>query len=459
MLDLKDRIKYRELFFEESKKLISKIRDYEATLEETVSLDNIFRSIHTLKAMSQVMGFDSLSKECHKFEIVLKDGKVVLKDLLLFLEKISLLLDREEKPIVYSSTVKGLDLSDDDFETILSHLSYIIDAISPLSNERKTLIFNYLKEIYSRLIPNKVVPVGSVKKYLMRVISTYQRVEKKNIEFLFSGEETIVDSKIVNTLTRILVQIIRNSIIHGVESQEERIKNNKGKNAKIHLTVKSSGSNLIIDVGDDGRGIDYQKLKKKLKATLVSKTMEEDLDSIEVLNKYIFLPHVTTKDSVDEYSGMGFGLSHVKELVTSIDGIITVESTNDKGINFNLVIPSKVFYLKAKIFKVGENFLAIEPNFINNIKKKKDYQSIDTDELDNYILIDFIKFFKSENQTSSVSVLLTSSDRTYKMLFNEEYPEEEIIILSQQNDLFWKGFTKSSQMVSLINLDYVRMNY
>jgi two-component system chemotaxis sensor kinase CheA len=159
----------------------------------------------------------------------------------------------------------------------------------------------------------------------------------KEIAFIAEGVDTELDKSIIETLTDPLMHILRNCADHGIESPEERKIKGKPEKGTIHLNAYYAGANVMIEIFDDGQGINPEKIKNKAieKGFL---TGTESMTSQEIL-ELIFVPGLSTASEITEVSGRGVGMDVVKRKISSIRGTVSVDSSLDKGTKFIIKLP------------------------------------------------------------------------------------------------------------------------
>jgi two-component system chemotaxis sensor kinase CheA len=183
-----------------------------------------------------------------------------------------------------------------------------------------------------RLIPVKVLILK-----LQRLVRDLSKTLGKEIEFITEGTHTELDKNIIAKLEGPLMHILRNSLDHGIESTENRIKAGKPKKGVIRFIAFYSGSNVFIQIQDDGRGIDIEKVKHKA----IEKGIIEKGDPIEKQDVFnlLFAPGFSTANSVSSVSGRGVGLDVVKKEISDMRGEIDIESEKGLGTSFTLKLP------------------------------------------------------------------------------------------------------------------------
>ncbi len=193
-------------------------------------------------------------------------------------------------------------------------------------------------DIHHGVISLRMVPVGRIFQKFNRVIRDISRKQKKSVELVIGGEDIEIDKKVADMLSDPLVHLIRNACDHGIETPDERKSADKPEKGTILLRASQEGSNLSIEIIDDGRGIDREKIYEKARQSGVE---VDKLDSSAVLD-LIFIPGLTTSAEVSDISGRGVGLDVVKTAVHSLGGSVKVASEKSKGTEITLSIPMTI---------------------------------------------------------------------------------------------------------------------
>ncbi|SNX55497.1 chemotaxis protein CheA [Thermoanaerobacterium sp. RBIITD] len=216
----------------------------------------------------------------------------------------------------------------------------------------------------------RMVPVERVFNRFPRMVRDLSRELNKKIILNMFGQETEVDRTVIDEIGDPLVHIIRNSIDHGIETPDIRINKRKPENGTINLKAYHEGNNVIIEVTDDGAGINFEKVKNKaLERGLLS---NDELAQIskDRLIKLLFEPGFSTSDTVSDISGRGVGLDVVKNKIESLNGTIEVETEVDKGTKFIIKLPLTLAIIQALLVKIGSEKYAFPLNSISEIVNK-----------------------------------------------------------------------------------------
>jgi two-component system chemotaxis sensor kinase CheA len=205
------------------------------------------------------------------------------------------------------------------------------------------------KDIQGLSMSLRMVPVGPTFQKLNRVVRDTSKTLNKKVELKLIGEETEIDKTVVESLGDPLVHIIRNAIDHGVESPEVRVSQGKPEIGVVEVYAFHEGNNLVIQITDDGKGIDPQILQKKAKEKKIlgAHTQLSDQQAIEL----IFHPGFSSKEVVSEVSGRGVGMDVVKTNIEQLGGEVKVRSKVGSGSCFRLILPLTLAIIDGMIIQ------------------------------------------------------------------------------------------------------------
>lgn len=212
-------------------------------------------------------------------------------------------------------------------------------------------------ELQEGLVDVRMIPVGHVFDRLVRIVRKVSRELEKEVDLRISGEETRLDKSMIEEIADPLMHLIRNSLDHGLEMPAERVKLKKPGVGTIHLRAMQRGNNVVIEVEDDGRGIDLQRVRRKGEERGLierGKVCEEK----DLLN-LIFSPGFSTAEKVSEISGRGVGLDVVARNISRLSGMVDVDSRLGEGTRFSITLPITLIIIKALIVHVGSEKFAI----------------------------------------------------------------------------------------------------
>ena len=214
-----------------------------------------------------------------------------------------------------------------------------------------------LNELQKSVIEIRMVPVGQIYSKLSRTVRKLARELNKEIELVLRGEDTELDKMMVEELTDPLMHIIRNALDHGIEPAEERRANGKNPVGRIILNAYQQGNSVVIDVTDDGRGIDPEKIRNVAVARgLVG---EKEVVDPQRATELLFTPGFSTATQVSEISGRGVGLDVVKRNIQELKGTIDVQTRVGEGTTFRISLPITLAIIQALIVDAGGEKFAI----------------------------------------------------------------------------------------------------
>jgi two-component system chemotaxis sensor kinase CheA len=208
------------------------------------------------------------------------------------------------------------------------------------------------RELQERVMAIRMIPVGTLFSRFQRLVRDLAGATGKAIALEVSGDETELDKGMVDSLSDPLMHIIRNSADHGLETAEERREKGKPEQGIIRLEAFHRGGNVVVQIRDDGRGLDAQKIRAKA----VSRNMiSADAQlSTEEINQLIFAPGFSTADKITDISGRGVGMDVVKRNIEALNGSVTVESAPGAGACVRIELPLTLAILDGLLVRVGE---------------------------------------------------------------------------------------------------------
>ncbi|MCI4626231.1 MAG: chemotaxis protein CheA [Candidatus Magnetoovum sp. WYHC-5] len=203
----------------------------------------------------------------------------------------------------------------------------------------------------------RMLPIGSTFSKFKRLVRDLSLELGKDIAMTTEGAETELDKTVIERLNDPLVHIIRNSIDHGIESPEDRVKKGKPKEGTIHLTAQHSGASVLITIRDDGKGLDKEAIvNKAIKNELVA---PDAVLSEKEIFALIFEPGFSTAQKLTSVSGRGVGMDVVKRNIDALRGNIDVKSTKDKGTTITLKLPLTLAIIDGLLVKVETEFFVL----------------------------------------------------------------------------------------------------
>ncbi len=250
---------------------------------------------------------------------------------------------------------------------LVSELIIIKTRLEGIDGGERTQAYSEAVEYLERITTNlhdavmkvRMVPVEMVFNRFPRMIRDVARELKKEIVLNMSGEETELDRTVIDEIGDPLIHLLRNSADHGIESIEKRKEMGKSAAGQINLRAYQDGNNVVIEVDDDGQGINLEKVKKKaIERGLVKKDIANTLTQKDIID-FLFKPSFSTQEQITDLSGRGVGLDVVKTKIEQLGGVVEVETEAGKGSKFIIRLPLTLAIIQALLVIIGEEKYAI----------------------------------------------------------------------------------------------------
>lgn len=220
-------------------------------------------------------------------------------------------------------------------------------------------------EVQENLLKVRQVSFSLIESRLQRLVKQTSITTERQVEFQIINPQLEIDRTVLDQLIAPLEHMLRNSIDHGIENSRERLAKNKPKFGTIQIILKRQGTDIILEVKDDGRGIDIARVRRKAETVGLISNQEEISDQ-DVL-QYIFQSGFSTAQKLTQLSGRGVGLDVVKNDIRTLGGYITVHSIPDQGTTFTIQIPTVMTVADALMVKVGIQQFAVALSQIDRI--------------------------------------------------------------------------------------------
>ncbi|EGD52888.1 CheA signal transduction histidine kinase [Thermoanaerobacter ethanolicus JW 200] len=298
------------------------------------------------------------SSQSQSFENIKKSqsNNKTSKSVRVDIDRLDNLMNLVSELIIIKTRLEGLEADNKNSETV-SAIEYL---------ERITT------NLHDAVMKVRMVPVERVFNRFPRMVRDLSYELGKKIILNMYGQDTEVDRTVIDEIGDPLVHLIRNSIDHGIEMPQERWQKGKPEQGTINLRAYHEGNNVIIEVSDDGRGIDIEKVKAKaVEKGIYTAEQVNDLSKDKILD-LLFRPGFSTADKVTDISGRGVGLDVVKNKIESLNGSIEILSEINKGTKFIIKLPLTLAIIQALLVKVGDEKFAIPLNSISEIVHKKE---------------------------------------------------------------------------------------
>ncbi len=292
-----------------------------------------------------------------------------------------------------------------------------------------------------------LIPLSKLFDYFPGSIQEMALTLGKEIDLEISGGDIAVDKKIIEEMKDPLMHLLRNSLSHGIENPENREKKGKPRRGNIHITAKQTLNNILIEVSDDGQGLDVDKIKHIALEKKLIKTSEIENRSLAQINELIFLPGFSTATEISNVSGRGVGLDVVKEQVGLLKGNLTVNSIPNQGCSFFIELPFFHITTEVILVKSRQKFYAFPINIIEtcidvSLKEKKlennevfilNQIPIPLYKLSNFVPNDLIEVIGAERKDDSKNdeycIVFSNNGQKIAILVDQLVEEQKIVVV------------------------------
>jgi chemosensory pili system protein ChpA (sensor histidine kinase/response regulator) len=215
----------------------------------------------------------------------------------------------------------------------------------------------------------RMVPIGNLYTRLSRTVRDAAKAVNKKVELTLAGAETELDNNIIQQISDPLIHLVRNAVAHGLERDEERYEQGKSDSGNVAVRAYHRGNHIYIEVEDDGRGIDYEKVRKTaVDHGLLSVEIAAELGERDLLD-LLFQPGFSTAPRKTELAGRGVGLDVVKSNLALLNGEIEVETQKGLGTRFTLKVPLTLIISQALFVRCGNSMFALPLSFVEEIRR------------------------------------------------------------------------------------------
>ena len=331
-------------------------------------------------------------------------------------------------------------------ELIIAKNSLVSSATS-LGNNSNQLNdhIEYLESVTTNLHESvmkvRMVPIESVVTKFPRMIRDLSKKLNKPIELYMTGEDTELDRTVVDEIGDPLMHLLRNSADHGIEDPEIRAQRGKPEVGSIYLDAYQDGNNVVIEVKDDGNGIDVEAVKRKaIERGVLTEEQAAVSDDNDII-RLLFLPSFSTAKKVTDVSGRGVGLDVVKSKIESLSGEVDVKSKLGEGSTFSIRLPLTLAIIQALMVVVGDEKYAIALGGIQTIEdiSPSDIKTVQGSEVINLrgnviplVRLDKVVGVESKRspEDNMVVVIAKKGDKLAGFIVDELIGQQEIVIKS-----------------------------
>jgi chemosensory pili system protein ChpA (sensor histidine kinase/response regulator) len=258
---------------------------------------------------------------------------------------------------------QALSESTNDATKIWHELRALLNGCESLLSEQRRLT----EQTQERLTQIQMVEFGTVMPRLRRAVREVASSQAKNVEFIVDGADVEMDKIVLEESLEMLLHLVRNAVDHGIEMPDERVANGKPLDATVRINLVHFGTRVVIQFSDDGRGIDAEKIRRKIISERhLSQEDAQALTSQQVY-AYLFKPGFSTASAVSEYSGRGVGMDVVRSRIEELKGKIEVDSIAGKGTKFTIHLPVGQAVTRALILNINNQLFALPQRAVTSI--------------------------------------------------------------------------------------------
>jgi two-component system chemotaxis sensor kinase CheA len=315
---------------------------------------------------------------------------------------------------------------------------YPKDALRPRFSDAMGFQSRVLNDLQRSVMKIRMVPVEQLFRRFPRIVRDAAKTCGKQVQLVIRGQETDLDKGLLDAIAEPLTHIVRNAISHGIETSEEREKAGKNPTGAIQLNAYHQANQLIVEITDDGAGIDPANVKTKaVKAKLISAEQAESMSDQEAFD-LIFRPGFSTAEEITEISGRGVGLDVVHSVLMRMKGTVETETEPGQGTTFRMKLPLTLAIIQALMFRIEHRLYAVPLNAVAEIARawESDVHQVDTTEvlqLRNQVLplvrVGERRVFDRDPSKEKIFVLmLTFGERKLGLIVDALEGEEELVI-------------------------------
>ncbi len=336
--------------------------------------------------------------------------------------------------------LKAIKVSTTSLDFLLNSIGELITKHSNLNlfkgdlTERKRNSYEELlykidkltKDIQQGIFDMRLIPSNYLFSQFRKIIRDISKELNKEVDFIVVGEDIKLDKEIIDKLSAPLKHMLKNSLDHGIEEKSERIKRGKKEKALLRLELYQKGEDVVLEVYDDGRGLDQKKILKKAIEKGIASPNKSYTEN-EIFN-LIFKSGFSTSEYVSEISGRGVGMNVVKSNIDDLNGQIEIESKKDTYTLFRITLPTTLSVIDGFLIKRKEEMFVIP---VASVKEVLDgeHEKVKVSETSiNYRDEDFKIVFKREDYKSNIYFLIESLQKKFALPFEEVLNRRQFIV-------------------------------
>ena len=294
-------------------------------------------------------------------------------------------------------------------------------------------------EMQDLVMSIRMVPLAATFHKMHRIVRDMSRKLNKEARLVLMGENTEVDKNIIEHLSDPLMHLVRNAIDHGIEDPDERRTAGKQKSGQIILEANNAGSDVIVTVRDDGKGLNKEKILKKARENGLLSKPENEITDKEIYN-LIFLPGFSTNDNVTEFSGRGVGMDVVVKNIEAVGGSATIDSIEGSGTVTTLKIPLTLAIIDGMNIRVGDAKYTLPTTSIKEtfrVNEKDIIKDLNGNEMimvrgECYPIVRIHELFSVKTEitelTKGIMLMIEQDDKTICIFADELLGQQQVVV-------------------------------
>ncbi len=344
-----------------------------------------------------------------------------------------------------------------DISEVMNQLTEFFDQFE----EESSQIRRITDELQEEITNIRMVPVGQLFNRFHRTVRDVAKQESKTVSLHISGEEAKLDKTVINEIADPLMHMIRNSVSHGIETPDIREAKGKPREGTVALNAFKEGDHIIIEISDDGNGIDVQKIRESIAEKGLCSMAEAEQMPDDKAIKYIFAPGLSTQRNVSAVSGRGVGMDVVKTNIAKLGGVIDIKTESGKGSKFSIKLPLTLVISAALLLRSGNQEFAISLTSVEETARIPAHHihrigSQEVIKLRDQVLpirrLNNILQYHSDNGSSSlqqyIPIVIVRSAENFLALIVDELIGQETIVIKPLGDYLKKVHLFSGATIS-----------
>ncbi len=394
-----------------------------------------------------------LAKQKRVGELLVLEGKLASGQVSKVMQTQQRFREQEQANTIRVDTGKLEEILNYIAELLIAQ-SRVKELVSKMLGERAAVaeVLNAFQEVdkiirflQEEVMTTSMIPIGGTFMRFQRMVRDLAREKGKEIELVMSGKETELDKKVIEQITDPLKHLIRNAVDHGLETAEERLAAGKKPQGTIHLNAFHQEGNIVIEISDDGRGINEEAvLAKARERGLVEK---DRLPSQAELQRLLFMPGFSTAKEVSDISGRGVGLDVVANNIKNLRGSVELFSERGKGTKFSIKLPLTLAIIDGMMVRVGtERFIIPLTSIMEFIKARQgDIRQAEGKGLIMQLRNEYIPYsalyqllhLEAEHTrpTEGILVIIKDGQKKMALLVDEIIGQEQVVIKSIKENM------------------------